>query len=479
LHRTGKVSAGNQAGKQVRRAVGAGVFVIAALTAGCGATYRPVVSAINPVGPAGQPTKFAIAVSDPSFGNAAANTPGLVTIVDFSGDTVLATPSIQPNPNYFVLGNSGNTAYVVNAAGALDTFPVSNPVGLLTSNVDQTTLLANADPISITALAGTASGTTIFIPQLGRDSIAALSSNGPSLLQELAPPTGTTPNYVVGVDSAPRAYALSSAASGAGQAASIETTLSLPTISNTLTVGTNPVYGVMSPDASRAYILNKGDGTVSVINVQTNQLDLTTPTIGTEAAAPGTLALNPVWAVVVPTLVELVVLNQGDGVHPGSLSVVSIPLCNAVTPVTNPDCNQANPVDANGFGTVVATVPVGINPVMVDVLKDGSRAYVVNRGNAAAGVEGSVSVVNLQTNQVTATIAATSNAAATQDFDTSPTLVYGHPNSVSVSLASPTGKVYITSSDNKFMTVLRTDTDAVTTHITLQGLGLRVLVSAP
>jgi WD40 repeat protein len=103
----------------------------------------------------------------------------------------------------------------------------------------------------------------------------------------------------------------------------------------------------------------------------------------------------------------------------------------------------------------------------------------VNRGNAAAGVEGSVSVVNLQTNQVTATIAATSNAAATQDFDTSPTLVYGHPNSVSVSLASPTGKVYITSSDNKFMTVLRTDTDAVTTHITLQGLGLRVLVSAP
>jgi DNA-binding beta-propeller fold protein YncE len=429
-----------------------------------------VVSAINPVGPAGQPEKFAIAVSSPAPG-----TPGLVTIVDFSGDSVLATPSIQPDPSYFVLGNSGNTAYVVNAAGALDTFPVSNPIGLLTSNVAQTTLLANADPISITSLAGTASGTTIFIPQLGRNSVAALSSNGPSLLQELAPPTGTTPTYVVGVDSAPRAYALSSAGAGPGQAQSIETTLSLPAISNTLPVGVNPVYGVMSPDASRAFIVNKGSGNVSVIDVQTNLLDPTTPTI----PATGTLGLNPVWAVVVPTLVEVVVLNSGDGVHAGSLSVISIPLCNAVTPVTNPDCNPANPVDALGFGTVVATIPVGINPVMVDVLKDGSRAYVVNQGNAANGVEGSVSVVNLQTNQVTATIAATSNAAATLNFNTSPTLVYGHPNSVSVSLASPTGKVYITSSDNKFMTVLRTDLDAVTTHISLQGLGLRVLVSQP
>jgi DNA-binding beta-propeller fold protein YncE len=150
-----------------------------------------------------------------------------------------------------------------------------------------------------------------------------------------------------------------------------------------------------------------------------------------------------------------------------------------VTPITNPNCNPTNPSDAVGFGTVVATIPVGVNPVMVDVLKDGSRAYVVNSGNAAAGIEGSVSVVNLQTNQVTATIGGISTAAGTQNFDTSPTLVYGHPNSVSVSLASPTGKVYITSPDNKFMTVLRTDTDAVTTHISLQGLGLRVLVTAP
>ena len=51
---------------------------------GCGNTYRPVVSAINPVGPAAQPQKFAVAIS-----TTGATAPGLVTFVDFSGDTVL------------------------------------------------------------------------------------------------------------------------------------------------------------------------------------------------------------------------------------------------------------------------------------------------------------------------------------------------------------------------------------------------------
>jgi DNA-binding beta-propeller fold protein YncE len=433
-----------------------------ALTVGCGNNYRPVVSAINPVGPAGQPTKFAVAVSRPAPGAA-----GLLTFVDFSGDTVLSTPSVQSDPTYFTLGNGGSFGYVINANGALDTFGASNPTGLKTSDIAQTTLLAGANPVSISPIAGSGAGTVIYIPQAGRTSVAALSSNGPSLLQELT--VGASPNYVVGNDSAPRVYALSSGnGTNPGQAAAIETTTSLPTISNTLTVGVNPIYGVMSADLTRAYIVNKGSGTLSVINVQTNSLDLTTPTI----PATGTLGLNPTWAVVVPTLAQIVVVNGGDGVHPGSLSVISIPLCNSVTPVTNPNCNVNNPTDAVGFGTVVATVPVGVNPTMVDVLSDGSRAYVVNAGNIGAGIEGSVSVVSLKSNTVTATIPGISTAAGTADINTSPTSVYGHPNTVSVSLASPTGKVYITSSDNKFMTVLRTDTDSVQTHISLQGLGI-------
>ena len=465
MHRAGRKSAGNQ----VRSAAVTAGAIAVALLAGCGNTYRPVVSAINPVGPAGQPTKFAVAISNPAPG-----TPALVTIVDFSGDTVLSTPSIQPNVSYFVLGNGGSSAFTINPSGALDTFPVSNPTSLQTRDVAQTTLLAGSNPVNITPVSGTGAGTTIFIPQTGSNSVAALNANGPSLLQNLS--VGPNPNYVLGNDSAPRVYALTSGSGGgAGKAVAVETTTSLPTISNTLAVGINPVYGVMDSGNTRAYILNKGSGTVSVINVQTNALDLATAT--TPVIIP--VGLNPVWAVVVPTLQEVLVLNAGDGTHAGSLTVISVPLCNSVTPVTNPNCNAANPTDAVGFGTVVATIPVGVNPVMVDALRDGSRAYIANAGNAAAGIEGSVSVVNLQSNQVTATVAGVSTPAATADVNTSPNNVYGHPNSISATLASPTGKVYVTSGDNKFMTILRTDLDSVQTHVSLQGLGVRVLVTAP
>ena len=442
------------------------------LTTGCGNSYRPVVSAINPVGPAGQPTKYAVAVSSPS-----AATPGLVTFVDFSGDTVLSTPSILPNPSYFAETANGVSAYVINPVGAIDTFGLSNPTGLLTSNIVETTLPPASAPVSISALSILGTGTTVFVPQQATSTIAELSSNGPTLEQVIS--VGANPMYVVGIDGAPRVYAISQNASGAGQVASIEsTTLS---ISATIPVGSKPVYGVMSADAKRTFILNKGDATVNVINTFTNALDVTTPLISLTPAPPlaATLGLNPVWADLSTVTNELVVLSAGDGVHPGSVSIINTPLCTASTPVTNPNCSSTNPTDATGFGTVLATVPVGINPTMVSVLHDGSRAYVANTldstGQCAAG-QGSVSVVNLTSGVVTATICGTSSAINTNDF---PTLLYGHPNTIAATTGNPTGKVYVTSSDSKFLTVIYTDTDSVVTHVPIQGAGVRVVVTQP
>jgi hypothetical protein len=104
---------------------------------------------------------------------------------------------------------------------------------------------------------------------------------------------------------------------------------------------------------------------------------------------------------------------------------------------------------------------------------------VANAGNAAAGVEGSVSVVNLVSGQVSATIPAVSATSATADTNTTPGSVYGHPTTIAATTGDPTGKVYITSSDNKFMSVIATDTDTVETHVNLQGLGVRVVVTSP
>ncbi|MCU1321385.1 MAG: hypothetical protein JWM43_1034 [Acidobacteriaceae bacterium] len=426
------------------KSAGRSVLAVAALASvlvpviGCGNTYRPVVSAINPVGPAAQPQKFAVAVaSSPNAG-----TPGLVTIVDFSGDTVLVTANVGVGPYYLNLDTSGATGYTLNSDTTVTSFDIST--SLQTRDVLQTTLLTGAAPSSIFSQGG-----YTYIAEPGRNAVAELRGSPLSLQQEFGISNSI---YVVGSTSTARAYALGSTSAGLGTATAIEITSN--TTSTTLNVGRNPIYGVMTADGKRAFIMNKDDGTVSVINAQTNQLDTPNATLPVGVA--------PIWADLVPTKAELVVANSGNGTTAGSLSIINIPLCSAAALPTNPNCNATNPVDAVGFGDTLATVPVGKSPIMVAVLQDGTRAYVANYADST------VSVVNLTNNTVTATIP-----------------VVGRPIYIAATQGTPTGKVYVVSADtvspnkNSVMTVIRTDTDTVQTTINLQGTGVSVRVTAP
>jgi YVTN family beta-propeller protein len=345
----------------------------------------------------------------------------------------------------------------------------------LSSSILQTTLLPNANPASIFP-----EGANTYVSDPGLNAVSQFSGQPLNLQQQLSVNPAFTPIYVVGIASAPRVYAISQrVAGGLGQVSTIET--SSNTIDpNPIPVGQAPVYGIMTADGRRAFIMNQGDGTVSVINAQTNQLDI----VPIGATNPITVGTSPLWADFAPTRNEMVVANAGDGVNPGSVSIISIPLCSAVALPTNPNCDPNNPVDAVGFGTVLATVPVGVNPRMVGVLQDGTRAYVVNGGNpnlpcaapTAALPLGNctVSVINLSTNTVTATIPIPTQPGL------DPTVVKnGHPNYIAVTTGTPTGKVYVTSPESNFMTVIRTDTDAVDTTIPLQGNGVSVRVTQP
>jgi DNA-binding beta-propeller fold protein YncE len=550
----------------------AGLALCVGALAGCGSAYRPVVATVGLVGPAGQPTKYAVAVSTPtkipasgpiafvgawsstttysinqgvsyagsqyvSLQNANLNqnpasaakywaplSNGLVTIVDFSGDTVLVTAELGLNPYYLALNSQGSAGFTLNSDKTVTSFGVST--SLISSQVLETTLLPGANPASLFA-----SSTNTYIPDPGVNAVDQLVGAPPALKQELPIASGYTPIYVVGQSGSPRAYAISPAANGGpGQVSAIETTGN--TISTTLTVGSGPVYGVMTLDDRRAFILNQTDGTVSVINVQNNALDQFGPTItgfsiagnvvtftaqnslspgasvtiaglstgtylngqtlavlatglsstqfeaafthanvgfttdlGTASIADSAIAVGPrpVWADLASGLDELVVVNEGNGTTPGSVSLVNIPLCSATALQTNPDCDPANPVDATTFGTAVGPpIQVGVNPVMVSVLSDYSRAYVANAGNATT--PGSVSVVNLTSNTVTATIPIPGN---------------GHPAWIATSNAAPTGKVYVVCNDSQVMTVIETDTDSVDTTIPLQGYGVSVRMTAP
>ncbi len=448
-----------QPGRLVSRLVAA--CVILAL-AGCGNTYRPVISAVNPVGPAGQPEKLAIAIS-----TTGPTTPGLVNVIDVSGDTILGTATLGANPFYLVLENSGGVAYTLNGDGTVNSF--SNFTNLLTSNISQTTLNPNASPVSIFPQAS-----NLYIAEGGtQNSVAQLTGVPPSLKQIL--PTGPGTIYTVGYAGAARVYAISqgTSTSSPGTVAAIETTTN--TVSGTIPVGRGPVYGVMTSDTRRAFILNRTDGTVTVINAQTNQPD--TFTVAGAATSTIPVGIGPVWADFAPTRSEMLVANSGsptpNGTATGTVSVINIPLCSVTSLPSNPNCDVNNPVDAAGFGGVLATIPVGVNPIMIAVLQDGSYAYVANAGNAAAGIAGSVTVINLATNTVIATIPGALSTVA------SDATVHGHPNFIAGTTGTPAGKVYITAPDSNDLTILRTDTNTVSTHLSLQSAGVAVRVNAP
>ena len=419
--------------------------------AGCGDNYHPVISAINPVGPAGQPTKYAVVISNPGPG-----LPGLVNFVDFSGDTVLITADIGVNPQYLILGASGTQGYTINGDGTISSFAIST--ALLSSAVDSTTLLPNTNPSSIFP-----EGTFTYITQPGDGSlvpptVGEFTGVPPSLQQNISS-IGPNPVFIAGIAAAPRVYAIStgspagSACSG-GSVGAIETTTN--SVSSTLCAGTDPIYGVMTADTRRAFIINHGSNNVTVINSQQNTLDA--------GVASGIIAdpsaVAPVWADFAPTLNELVVANQGTGTSKGSVSIFSIPLCNAAALATNPNCNLNDPVDAVGFGNLVASIPVGVNPTMVAVMQDGSQAFVINQADST------VSAINLTTDTVIATI---------------PVPATPNPTFLAVTTGSPgfPGKVYVTSTGSTTMTVIRSDTDTVDTTVPLQGTGVQVRVTLP
>jgi YVTN family beta-propeller protein len=453
-----KQSAGSKTWNVGRRWVGR--VAAAALTtgivilAGCGNNYRPVLATIGVIGPAGQPVKYAIAVSSPS-----PTSSGLMTMVDFSGDTVLVTTPMGVNPYYLALDTSGSFGYTLNSDKTVSSFNINT--SLIASQVTQSTLPTGTNPVSLFS-----TNNTTYISDQGVPATDQMTGNPPALQQELPVPSGFTPVYVVGGRNATRLYSLAQSTSGAlGIAQAIETSAG-NAISNTITVGRNPIYGVMSVDNRRAFVMNQGDNTVSVINTQTNGLDthINTIPVGT----------RPVWGDTAAGLDELVVLNEGTGTTPGSLSVITVPLCSAAALSTNPNCDPTNPIDAATFGQVVATVPVGINPIMVSVLSDFTRAYVANAGDptlpcatdgvAVAGrfTTCTISVVNLTSNTVTATIP-----------------ISGHPAWIATAASQPSGKVYVVCKDSQVMTVIKTDSDRVWTTIPLQGFGVSVRMTTP
>jgi YVTN family beta-propeller protein len=423
-----------------------------------------------------------VALSSPS-----ATSPGLATLIDAFGDTVVGQATLSNNPFGFTLSANGGSGFNLNgneiagSGGATQqgsftlnsyttTAGSSSTTGLRTQGVSTSTINPLAFPFN--SIYTAANGGTLYVIEpyinpvtLQSTSLAAgkpaanlafvgeLTGTPPALQQEI----GVAPNPVnfAGTTGGPRLYVISQGNSlpsgGAltsanacntpgqvttnGEADSLEVTTD--TISNEIPVGVCPVYGVESADFLRAYILNRGSGTVTVINAQSNSLDTTIP--GNGGSPSIAVGAGPVFADLYSVGSLLVTANYDSN----TVSVINVP-----TDIYNND--------GPNFGTVT-TIPVGAGPVALTILRDGSRAYVANQK------DGTVSVVNLSTFTVTKTIQLpTTNGVASQ------------PRSIASVFSTPAGTVYVASPNSNSIAVINTETDTVSASVLLPANAVSV-----
>jgi DNA-binding beta-propeller fold protein YncE len=480
----------NASQARVRLVQGGAALAGAALIAGCGSAYRPVVTPITSSGPQPQPSSYAVVVSAPSV-----TAPGIATIIDYSGDSVLAQAPIGPGPITFSIDEPGANGYTVNSDGTLSNFPITS--NLQAKNVLYSTLPSTAQPVNL------------FTPSVGLfaadlyGNVTDVFSGSPQAFK-LAIDVSSTPVMIMGSGtggqrlfsinqgnvSSPVACNTSPTTAPLGSVNGIE--LTTDTVSSTIPVGKCPVFAVESPDTRRLFVLNRGDDTISVINAQDNTADSCTPfqnqngqwitchqalplsltaVNALNAANPGsgnppngtsgmTNLAGPVYAEYIPALNELVIADY-DG---GTISVIDVSedeYGNDSNTYANSTCTVGGVTSyancgaiTGGFGTTY-TIAVGNNPASVTALADGSRAYTANQADQT------VSIVTLSSHTVEKTLPVT-----------------GHPRTVVSTQNSEQGKVYVASPDTPYLTILRTDLDIVDTTVLVEGNIVDVRVSS-
>ena len=451
------------------------LVALAGVSAGCGNQYRPVVTPVTPTGPAAQPPGYVVAFSQPNLKtpqpgastpcpNITGSTmqPGVVTLIDFSGDSVMAQATLGTGPLTFALDSSGSTAYSTNCDGTVSTVPLSNT--LQSKNVLTTTLPSTVDPSTggaintlLTNLLVTTGGEYVAEPvavDLGNKAAVGVLTNNTSGVASLKQEIPVAPSLVnvIGTAGGQRVYGISqgnssngsgvtwgqcdnpSSVTTNGEADGIDVTSN--TLSSQLPVGICPVYGLMAPDGRRAFILNRGSGTITVIDSNKNQLDTDSASQYMKNATIN-IGKGPVYADYYAPSSLLVTANYDDD----SISVISVPINGPVDGYS----------DTSTFGQVLATVKLatGSHPAAVTILQDGSRAFVADEG------DGTVTMVNLSSFTVQSVLT-----------------VNGHPRSIASTYNAPVGKVYTIANDSPYLTVIRTDTNIVSSSILLQGNGV-------
>lgn len=371
----------------------------------------------------------------------------LVCAVVFSigcGDTFrpIAIPIIQPGGQ--PQGNRQVVALATAGTGAEGTTTHINVSG--DTNVGQVTV--GRDPVHL-ALIG--SGTITVVVNRGEESL--------SLYSTLSPGTAQPPTFVTLPSGSVPVFAYSNVAgvvyvaeSGRNKVGVVSVTGNPTALTSEISVGTDPVGLVGTPDGTRLFVANKGDGTVNVIDTGSNAFVVNLPSTITVGAAPVYLAVNNTGTRVFSVnsgganvSVIDTTTNTATNVTVGtSPNFAYFDVANNRLWVTNPGSNSVSSINTDVNSAAYLTVTnilltascTSPAPQGITVLADGSRAYVADSGC------GAVSVINTLSNTVTKTIT----------VGTTPVFIVSSGDS---------SKVYTANSGSGNISIIRTSDDTI------------------
>jgi YVTN family beta-propeller protein len=202
----------------------------------------------------------------------------------------------------------------------------------------------------------------LFIANSGSDTVSDFPAYSSGAVTTIGLLPGSHPLFLTSTKNGTM-YVLNSGFNSAcpttGSVSSIATITA--SVTNTACVGLNPINMVQAASGGQIFVLNQGDnmgqGSVSVLDPAT--LDLV------KTLNPGDgLGLNPVYATSSVDGSYIFVVTQGDGIHPGALDIL--------TPGTTP--------------AVAASVPLGVKPTYSYLDPHLNRLYVTNRSDNTVSV---------------------------------------------------------------------------------------------
>lgn len=353
------------------------------------------------------------------------NSRPFITLVDANGDSLFrAQPLITNFPLGFTLDASGTYAESIESASSLNYYSAN-------STLAPNTVYINSLPAPSCTANILAPANQLFALDYKNGTVdIGYPTSGPAGSFNIAqgPAVGTTPVAMTGSAGSGRYFVINQnvpygvacnniphQVTQAGSATGFDA-IHGSTTGTVLTLGKCPVYGTTSDDGGRSFIVNRGDDSVSVIDVPRAALD------STILLSSGPSHAGPVYAEYVPRLGKLLVANYEND----TVSIINVQV-------------QSNGTDGPNFGNVVATVDLWNHvqhtgnkyPAAISALPDGSRAYIANQG------DGTISVLDLRLNEVVSTLTLTNGS---------------HPRSIAVMSNAATNslfaKIYVATPDS-------------------------------